>query len=69
VAADSTSSPNGDRGLTLRELVLELRADVKELLQDHENRIRSLERSRWSLAGIASVLGAVTGTVAGLFGN
>ena len=74
-------------GLSLRELVLEIREDVKRLndkinqidrtgsigtreeLNDHETRIRSLERSKWAFGGVGSAVGAAAGVLAGMFGH
>ena len=50
--------------ITLREVynaVIELKyelAHTPKQVDDHEKRIRSLERLIWSLSGIASLLGA-----------
>jgi hypothetical protein len=50
--------------ITLREVydvVLELKtelAGVPNITQDHETRIRDLERKVWSYSGIAAVVGA-----------
>lgn len=57
---------NGEtRGLTLRELVLEMREDLKRVQADHENRLRSLERWRYGIP--VSILVAVGTAVAIVF--
>jgi hypothetical protein len=79
------STLQDDRGLSLRELVLEVRADVKGLdekiekidrngsigtreeLTDHETRIRGLEKARWGLAGISTIVGSIGGVLAAFF--
>lgn len=54
---------NGDtRGLTLRELVLEMREDLKKVQNDHEMRMRNLERWRYGIP--ASILIALATAVA-----
>lgn len=48
-----------DEPRTDRELLLDVHRDVKALLKsrnDHEDRIRSLEQNRYTIAGIAICL-------------
>lgn len=48
-------------------ILTEMRTDLKHALargEDHETRIRSLERSKWALAGFAAAIGTAGGTVA-----
>lgn len=69
-------------GLTIRELVIEIRSDLRLLnekidridregptgiskqMQDHENRIRGLERKVWVASGAAMAVGGTVGAVA-----
>ena len=70
------SEPNGasDTFLTVREMVAEIRADVKELnkkaermeeareeVEDHEDRLRSLERWKYGIpfSGILAISAAI----------
>ena len=59
---------NGSVRVTLRdvyEIVNEIRDDVQDLkplapqVQDHEKRLRAVERIAWAALGIAGVLGVV----------
>lgn len=56
-------SPAGSE-ITLREvydIVQELKFDlahIPRIADDHEKRIRSLEKLTWSLSGVATLLGA-----------
>lgn len=43
-------------------------ARVEAELLDHENRLRSLERRAWALAGGAAVIGGIAAKVTGLAG-
>ena len=77
----SDQSPSPDRGLTLRELVLEIRGDVKELRAEvsheitiHDERINLLEnhtlilRGAWISMGVfASVVTGMVGLMVGLY--
>lgn len=61
-----------DRGLTLRELVLEIRDDVRALRDDtrvslaqHDTRIEKLENSGLVLRGAWMTLGLMASIVAG----
>ncbi len=51
-------------------LLLEVRDEVREMrplparIEDHETRIRSLERKVWAAAGAAAAAGGVLGTIA-----
>lgn len=60
------------RGMTLRELVLEVRSDVHgikselanlkmdhEQVRDHENRLRSLEQKLYIVAGSLAFIGMI----------
>lgn len=59
-----TPEPNSAR-ITVREVydaVMSLRQDLQHtprMVDDHEERIRDLERKVWGAAGIATVLGVV----------
>lgn len=62
---DFTSLTDHDLLITLIGEVKALRDDLKRtsdasalITSDHETRIRSLERARWTVAGAAGILGA-----------
>lgn len=63
-----TPEPNSAR-ITVREVydaVMSLRQDLQHtprMVDDHEERIRDLERKVWGAAGIATVLGVVISQV------
>lgn len=70
-----TASSDGSATITLREvydLVVEVRQEVALLkttelskdVDDHETRIRSLEKWVWRAGGIAAAIGAAGGAVA-----
>lgn len=49
----------------VRDEVRELRSDLKDVVDqsdDHEERIRSLERKVWAFSGIAAILSGVVST-------
>lgn len=70
------SEPNGHEPfLTVREMVAEIRADVKDLnrkaehmeeaaqdIRDHEDRIRGLERWKYGIpfSGVLAIVAAIT---------
>jgi len=69
-----TAPPEGPAVITLREvydLVLEVRSEVallkttelKHDVEDHETRLRTVERWQWRAAGIAAAIGAAGGAV------
>lgn len=69
-----TAPPEGPAVITLREvydLVLEVRGEVallkttelKQDVDDHEQRIRKLEQWIWRASGIAAALGAAGGAI------
>lgn len=59
--------------MTAKDLLLEVRSDVKAIgrnvdvlvSQNLNDRVTTLERGQWKIAGIAAALGAVAGVVAG----
>lgn len=61
--------------ITARTLLLEVRSDVKAIgknvdilvSQNLNDRVSTLERGQWKIAGIAAALGAAAGVVAGRF--
>jgi hypothetical protein len=66
-----------DNFLTMRDVVLEIRADVKDLkataasktdIEDHETRIRGLEQAGFRLSGAWSTVGVLGGVLAGIAG-
>jgi len=67
------TEPNGSGvGLSLRELVLEVREDVraikesaasKEIVDDHENRIRTVEKKIYIVSAGAIAAGGVLGKI------
>lgn len=73
---EPTSFPKTDHDLliTLHEQVRGIRDDIKEVkdgiktsIDDHENRIRGLERKQWALSGAAALLGASSAFLVRLF--
>lgn len=57
-----------DEPQTERELLLDIRKDVKALVKcqdDHENRIRSLETSFWKVIGLTAMISFIAGWVGG----
>lgn len=72
------TTPEPSTQITLREvydLCLETSKLVATLVavgpkvDDHEARIRTLERTRWALAGVCTALGAAAGTIATMLGK
>lgn len=69
-----TPEPNSAR-ITVREVydaVMSLRQDLQHtprMVDDHEERIRDLERKVWGAAGIATVLGVVISQIITLIGT
>jgi hypothetical protein len=69
-----TPEPSSAR-ITVREVydaVISLRNDLQHtprMVDDHEERIRDLERKVWGAAGIATVLGVVISQVITLIGT
>lgn len=55
---------NNTEGFTQKEILIRLETKVDFLIQDHEQRIRSLERFRWALP--ASVFTTVAGIITAL---
>lgn len=56
--------PEIDEPQTERELLLDIRKDVKALVkcqEDHETRIRGLENSFWKVIGLASLISFIAG--------
>lgn len=59
--------------MTIRDVVMEIRSDVKGLketlspvparVDDHEARLRGLERKVWAMIGVAIAGGGVAGTI------
>jgi len=57
---------------TERELLLDIRKDVKALVkcqEDHETRIRGLEGSFWKIIGLASFISFIAGMFGGKLGG
>jgi len=68
-----TPEPNTAR-ITVREVydaVQSLRTDLQHtprIVEDHEQRLRDLEKRVWSAAGIATVLGVVISQIIAMLG-
>lgn len=56
---NGTNGTNGNgNGFTTKEILVRLEDKVDKILEDHELRIRAVERFRWTFPSIA-VLGAL----------
>ena len=70
----TTQSDPASARITVREVydaVMQLRQDLQHtprMVDDHETRIRDLERKVWGAAGIATVLGVVISQIITVLG-
>jgi len=71
----SSTDPQASARITVREVydaVQALRQELQHtprMVDDHEQRIRDLERKVWGAAGIATVLGAVLSQLITMLGG
>lgn len=61
------SSPPDGEGFTVKEILLRVEEKVDKVADDHETRIRSLERWKWGLP--VSAVGAAVAAAIALYGG